>query len=229
MLKPLLLLLVSFTLVNVYCSEESNYEQICFESATRAQNAMNKLEFIKHSADKISRNGNCIDLYISKQRIDLYNKYLKINFNKSITENFAPDKKKCSLELIKIENNILNKDHIKVESHTRIYGITNKNLNQTISTILIQNNHSGVLKIDETLLDIQCKVLNNGYQLKITTKDPKLTISNSIFLLKGQTLSLGNIQKSLIEQKSKLGFPNIINYTKQIQKNSYQYQLKAKF
>lgn len=181
--------------------KENIYLKICSNSSAESMVAFLN-NFISKS-DQISKaSGNCIDIFTSANKEDLFVKAAKIKFGAiEVSSTTQVDKKQCRLSLITTKSDTTKNNIQKIEMHARspymnIQTQSNKGDESTHQQIVMQSGESATALINFHTLKLKCRLVDDGAQVDINSTDINFSYSSQIFLRKGQAQSLGNFSRN---------------------------------
>lgn len=211
-------------------ADDKVYFQACFNEKKLASSAYKEISFIQNKSDKIKTVGKCIDFYIDQTREGLYQKFLQVKFmgqyNLSSSET-SQDERQCKLEIIEtqklLRNNLIietSKNHLLSQSNR------NKNLISTMN-MYISHNMSGSMIIDNESIKIHCRVVKNGYNLKISANSDNFTLETSRYISKGSIIDLGDFIQDLDNKNKELSLSKGIKLNDSIGSKYSSIKIKA--
>lgn len=222
----------------------TDYISPCFPNSAQAQRALRKIEFIKAPIDKIKRDNNCIEILTVKRREELYRSYLAQNFRLfTLKEKSLAPPKSCYLELEKTTYENVNDNSYQIGEKIKADRVREKNKKVTSSQIIVQSGQSASIGSTESrrilllnniaviqnnsTLNINCIVLHKGYQIKISSSDPKHNINTSSFVPFGGSIELGSLNAGDQNNTSKIDLTGIKNIQNQSDRLT-TFRLRAK-
>ena len=224
-------ILLTIAITPIFSSDQE-YLQFCFKSKTAAEAAVKKIQFLKTKSDYIGTDNSCIDITTSKDRVDLYNKVMRVKFGLVSNqgsfphiEHVEPDKNACKFQLMKITK----ADSTRTNAGATQRGVHGsatkfKGNNTEISGIIINNNSEGRLNIRGQDLKIHCRKISSGYQIKLSLNSQNTSLETERFIPSGGQIELGSISQIFSNDSKKISSnPNLNFKDKSGQKNQIIY------
>lgn len=229
--------------LNIALAQESSetYLKPCFNSATTAESAFKKLNFIKAPKDKIQVQGSCLDILTQEKRKKLYLSYLTQNFGHYDLQSIKP--KQCRLIITK--NTIKNSNSLSAgldsKSLSILKEIQKSNKKEDIkllmtsgSTQTISVNRNRLIKLNNKLqmisekdeVKVKCIVSQKGFNIKVSANDQNNTLITNLFLKPNETYDLGSLTKSDNKDNKNIGLKGVKS-NKIIIKELTYYKIRA--
>jgi len=235
--------ILSLVLTHTLAQESSQiYLAPCFSSQTQASLAMQKLSFIKTISDKIEINSQCLNILTNERREELYQNYLRQNFS-NVRYQYTKAPKMCRLELIKTSVDKDQSTKLMLTKKIDWNMAIDNSMSTSTQSIVVSSGKSASLSVNNTIgvyldnnlqfitlensFSLKCKVTAKGYQLDITSNDQDNSFSSSVFIKKGETLSLGSLNKDN-DNKGKTIRLNGITYNTVDIREVSSYKIRAK-
>lgn len=204
------------------------FSNICFANTTlliacSSSSAEDMLALAKKFAstkDNIEKENNgCIEIITSKHKEDLFNRILMLKFPDvriKSSSHMAIDQKVCRINVDKVRISKSQNANIGIgyrKGNARQNDINGQSTSR--SQLIISNNKSGKLDVRGSMVEVKCRILNNGmYDLEIKHASRQSSASTSLTLSPGQRVEIGGYVKDDNGGNQSIGFPTGVSFRK---------------
>ncbi len=209
----LLSLILFFTINNALSFELRQY---CFDRSVSLDRVKIYLSQITLDKDIVNINNgkHCIDIGVDENRVELFQKYLSMNYKFRESENSKVKKRECLFEVETLEDNFKKSSKLKFGKVIQLGNTQKNNQKKSISKIRVMENKLAQLVVNESLITISCKIKGHFTEVDISLADSKTSLSTSLQLSKGQRADLASIVQNLSEKSSGVSVSNGVQYSK---------------
>ena len=213
-LNKVFLLTFSFIFsVNVFAVEMRQY---CFNRSVSLDRVKNYLSQIKLEKDIITLNRarHCIAIGVDEGRVELFQKYLSMNYQFTTSGNQNLRKRECRFEVETIRDTNRKKHSLKLGSKIHINGKNANHRGKSVSNIRVMENKLAQLFVNDTLVSVSCQIIGKFTEVSISLGNKRTSIITTIQVVKGQRVDLGSVVQDLSGKDSGASLSGGINYSK---------------
>lgn len=211
--SPLLFLFIFFNINNTFGLELRQY---CFSRDVSLDRVKIYLSQITLKKDIININNekHCIDVGVDENRVELFQKYLSMNykFEESVTSRVK--RKECLFEVETTKDSFKKSSKVKFGKVIHL-GNTQKNSEgKSISKIRVMERKLAKLVVNESLITISCNIRGHYTEVDISLADSKTKLSTTVQLSKGQRIDLASVVQDLSNKSSEVSVSGGVQYSK---------------
>lgn len=191
-MKIFLILLVT---LNSYANDELN--TYCFSSASELSKARKEINFLVLEIDKFNFKSNCMDIFTSTKRSNLFETFIKRNFpSVSITSSLS-SRRSCNFKITEFTKQNENEINVGLTNRSALLNKkdTKTQLSKTSSMQILEDSESKIVYQDQEL-KIKCSIRGENYIIELSSHSEKLSFSTTRTLAKGQKIEIGSIIKA---------------------------------
>ena len=225
------LILIYFLLVPAYANEPE-YVQMCFNGQNTAAKAYKEISFLKAKSDKLNLVNECIDLYVAKNRVELFIKFTRMKFPyvKVLELSSKISNRQCEFEVREeMEANFVRSNiGIKPRNGVNLREKKAKNISSKISKMVLTEGLPGSINYKGHKILITCAVKRNGIEIKFTYTSKEFSINSARYINRNQEIELGSFNENTDDTQNTKSIGNGIGATSMKKDKAYKLYIKAK-
>ncbi len=190
--------------------------QYCFKRNVSLERVKIYLNQIKLEKDLITLNRarHCVEIGVGEDRVELFQKYLSMNYQFEVMGNSAVRKRECLFEIETLRESEKNTKSIKFGSKIHIGEKQKSNEGKSVSMIRVMEQKLAQLFVNDTLITISCQIRGKFTEVDINLGNKRTNLITTIQVSKGQRVDLGSIVQDLSSKDSGVSLSKGINYSK---------------
>lgn len=202
--------------------------QYCFQKGTSLDQVKTYLAQIALSSDiiNINRSRHCINVGVDHSRVELFQKFLAMNYKFSINGDTSVQKRECLFEVETLSNSDKEKSDISVGNHISIGKRESSKEGRSTSMIRAMEQRLAQLYVDGTLVSLSCDIRGKVTEVSVNLGTKKTSLVTTVQMTKGQRIELSSIVKDLKNKTSGVSLSGGIqhsNTTGQEKQKTYLY------
>ncbi|WP_372655888.1 hypothetical protein [Halobacteriovorax sp.] len=190
--------------------------QYCFNRSVSLDRVKIYLSQITLDKDIINLNNkkHCIDIGVDENRVELFQKYLSMNYEFRETTESKVKRRECLFEVETIKNSFKKSSKVKLGKVIQLRNSQQNSEGKSISKIRVMERKLAKLVVNESLITVSCKIRGHYTEVDIRLADRKKSLSTSIQLSKSQRIDLANVVQDLSNKSSEVSISNGVQYSK---------------
>ena len=199
--------------VNLFAVEMRQY---CFKRSVSLSRVKNYLNQIKLEKDIITLNptSNCITVGVDEERVELFRKYLSMNYQFTTSGNQNLRKRECLFEVETVRDTSRKKTSAKFGSKIHINGNTTNNSRKSVSNLRVMESKLAQLFVNDTLVSVSCQITGKLVEISISLGNKRTSLTTTVQVSKGQRIDLGSVVEDLSQKSSGASISAGVNYSK---------------
>ena len=197
-----------FLLIFLFLSQAfaNDLRGICFDRSTSLKSVVSYSSQITAPGDKllINQSKHCIEIVADEKRMDLYDKFIGMNFKiiRRYGNSIESEKRECLFEIENIKNTQLQKTAYGVSKKPFANQDNSDAIKKTTTSLRIMESKTAQFMVNRNLVTITCRPRAKYSEVDISLGSENTNVITTIQIQKNQRVNLAKVVEDLSQQNN---------------------------